>query len=593
MKFFYTIGFSMFFLMPTLAQQTKVDSLKAMLNRHTNNDTLKVATLLNLSFAINMIDSDSALVYANSALDLSNTLNWAKGMALSYRQKGLVLYYKSDYLNALQFSQNALIQAEPLGNKLLDASIYNNIGNIYADIGDLEKALTNYQRFLEIAKIQKSVSDELTALTNIATIHVEQQNYTNAVTEFLQCLDLANKNGISAYVSIICNNLSKTYQYLQDDKKAIYYLNLGIEKAKATDNQYNLSVLLRNLGGIYLKKGETTAAEKALLESISAAKSSNTIDWEAESLKLLSSVYEKQNKNDQALSTYKNYIVLRDSILNEEKKSELIKKDLTFENQKNQALAQAEIKRQKLIKNGSIAGGSVLLLMSIFALVIYKRKRDAVAQKQEAEFKTTVADTELKALRAQMNPHFIFNSLNSINDYIQKNDVAAASDYLTKFAKIIRQALESSSQKQITLSEDLKLIELYLQIECMRLKQKFSYAISIDDAIDADNILVPPLILQPFIENSIWHGISKKEGKGHIQIDIKQKDGMLLCSIDDDGVGRIKTDLINENKSLGMTITKNRIDIINRNKDTNDSITLTDKAQGLRVEVKLPIHYLF
>ncbi|MCB0444450.1 MAG: hypothetical protein KDC68_02085 [Gelidibacter sp.] len=153
--------------------------------------------------------------------------------------------------------------------------------------------------------------------------------------------------------------------------------------------------------------------------------------------------------------------------------------------------------------------------------------------------------------------------------------------------------MESSSQKQITLSEDLKLIELYLQIECMRLKQKFSYAISIDDAIDADNILVPPLILQPFIENSIWHGISKKEGKGHIQIDIKQKDGMLLCSIDDDGVGRIKTDLINENKSLGMTITKNRIDIINRNKDTNDSITLTDKAQGLRVEVKLPIHYLF
>ena len=583
----------MFFLMPTLAQQTKVDSLKAILNTHTDNDTLKVAVLLNLSFAINTIDSDSALVYANQALDLSNTLNWTKGKALSYRQKGLVFYYKSDYLNALQFSQNALIQAEPLGNKLLDASIYSNIGNIYADIGDLEKALTNYQRFLEIAKSQKSAADELTALTNIATIHVEQQNYTDAVTEFLKCLDLADKNGISAYVSIICNNLSKAYQYLQDDKNAIHYLNLGIEKARATDSQYNLSVLLRNLGEIYLKKGETTAAEKVLLESISAAKSSNTIDWQAESLKLLSSVYEKQNKNDQALSTYKSYIVLRDSILNEEKKSELIKKDLTFENQKNQALAQAEIKRQKLIKNGSILGGSLLLLMSIFALVVYKRKRDAVAQKQEAEFKTTVADTELKALRAQMNPHFIFNSLNSINDYIQKNDVAAASDYLTKFAKIIRQALESSSQKQITLSEDLKLVELYLQIEAMRLKQKFSYAISIDDAIEADNILVPPLILQPFIENSIWHGISKKEGKGHIQIDIKQKDGMLLCIIDDDGVGRINTDFINENKSLGMNITKNRIDIINRNKDTNGSITLTDKAQGLRVEVKLPMHYIF
>src|SRR5690606_33582976 len=185
------------------------------------------------------------------------------------------------------------------------------------------------------------------------------------------------------------------------------------------------------------------------------------------------------------------------------------------ENDKKQALAQAEIQRQKLIKNGSVIGGGILIFAILCGFILYGRKR-------QADFNAKVSDTELKALRAQMNPHFIFNSLNSINDFISKNDAESASNYLVKFSKIMRQILENSNQDEISLEDDLKIMELYLQVESMRLHNKFTYAIHVDDTIDAANTLVPPLILQPFIENSIWHGISKKDSKGHIDITIKK-----------------------------------------------------------------------
>jgi LytS/YehU family sensor histidine kinase len=240
-------------------------------------------------------------------------------------------------------------------------------------------------------------------------------------------------------------------------------------------------------------------------------------------------------------------------------------------------------------------GGISLFAMSVFGLFLYKRKRDAVAQVQEAEFSTKVANTELKALRAQMNPHFIFNSLNSINDYISKNDVDSASRYLTKFAKIMRQTLENSNQSEVSLEDDLKVLDLYMQVESMRLKNKFTYSIKVDDEIDRDNTMVPPLILQPFIENSIWHGISKKESNGHIDINITKKDNMLVCTVDDNGVGRIlKTDTYSaDNKSLGISITKGRIDILNKKKNTKGTVKMIDKEQGVRVEVKLPLELAF
>ena len=263
---------------------------------------------------------------------------------------------------------------------------------------------------------------------------------------------------------------------------------------------------------------------------------------------------------------------------------------------KKALLAKAEINRQSTIKNAIGWGSLILLIAALISFIFYKKRRDAKQMQQEAEFKTEVADTQMKALRAQMNPHFIFNSLNSISDYIAKNNVQEADKYLSKFAKLMRMILENSEQKEVLLTDDLKALELYMQLEALRMNNKFSYEIKVDEDINKENILVPPLILQPFVENSIWHGIAKKEGQGKILIHIKKEGAdMINCIVEDDGIGRKQSVNIKmavpqqEKSSLGVKITQSRIDILNKIKNSKAAVELSDLAQGLRVEVKLPL----
>jgi LytS/YehU family sensor histidine kinase len=192
-----------------------------------------------------------------------------------------------------------------------------------------------------------------------------------------------------------------------------------------------------------------------------------------------------------------------------------------------------------------------------------------------------------------MNPHFIFNSLNSISDYVQKHDIKSADQYLSKFAKVMRLTLEHSEQKAITLGEDLRSLELYMQLESARLNNKFTYEIKVDENIDTDNTLVPPMILQPFVENSIWHGISKINGQGKILIEIKRDGEMINYIVEDNGPGMQSNPSGSEKKSLGMAITKARIDIMNKIKKSKAAIHLFNKEEGVRVEVKLPLELSF
>jgi len=278
-----------------------------------------------------------------------------------------------------------------------------------------------------------------------------------------------------------------------------------------------------------------------------------------------------------------------------DKKETLLKADLD----KKEALANAEIKRQLIIKNSAMGGASVLLLAGAIIFVLYKRRRDAEEQKKESDFKAEVSETEMKALRSQMNPHFIFNSLNSIGDYISRNDNKAADNYLSKFAKVMRMILENSEQKEVSLADDLKALELYMQLESLRMNNKFTYEIQVDEAIDKEATLIPPLLLQPFVENSIWHGISKKQGTGKIVIIIKKEGDMINCIVEDDGIGRNQSSQQNsesmapEKKSLGMKITKSRIDIINKLKKSKAGVQLFDLPQGTKVELRLPLELNF
>lgn len=210
-----------------------------------------------------------------------------------------------------------------------------------------------------------------------------------------------------------------------------------------------------------------------------------------------------------------------------------------------------------------------------------------------------IADTEMKALRAQMNPHFIFNSLNSIRHYNAQNNTKLADEYLVKFSMLMRQVFENSDHKKVSLADDLNALELYMQIESARLNHKFDYQIKVDNVIDKENTMIPPLLLQPFVENSIWHGISPKEGNGMITIGISMQSEMIRCTVEDNGVG-IKKNSIEEcfeqrdkHKPSGFLITQTRINLMNKIQNSNASLRLFPLNNGTKVEINLPLELNF
>lgn len=231
------------------------------------------------------------------------------------------------------------------------------------------------------------------------------------------------------------------------------------------------------------------------------------------------------------------------------------------------------------------------LIVFIFIIFIWYRR------KRENEFKQQVAAVEMKALRAQINPHFIFNCMNSVNNFMMQNNAESASTYLIKFATLIRQILENSEHSEVTLEKDLETLDLYIQMEQLRVSNGFDYTIKTDDAIDIRSTKIPPMLLQPFIENSIWHGLSNKETKGNLRINASVENNMLKFTIDDDGteVKLKEHSILYKKKSMGMSLTNERLEVYNKLKNANAHFKLSDLRdereiyKGKRVEVWLPM----
>ncbi|MBC7829646.1 MAG: histidine kinase [Chitinophagaceae bacterium] len=221
-------------------------------------------------------------------------------------------------------------------------------------------------------------------------------------------------------------------------------------------------------------------------------------------------------------------------------------------------------------------------------------------EKQLANLKRKTAELEMQALRAQMNPHFIFNSLNSINRFILQNNKLQASEYLTKFSKLIRLILQNSQAAFIPLESELESLQLYLELESLRFDHHFQFEIKVEDDLDVSSVKVPPLIIQPYAENAIWHGLMHKEEKGRLEIELYQTAGMLCCKITDDGIGRkkagdMKSKSASTHKSMGMRITADRIANLQQKKQLDTYISITDlilhdgSCGGTEVLLKVPL----
>lgn len=540
-------------------------------------ETIKQANSLN-SIGANyqqLGDLAKAIEYYLSALAIYEEKKDSAGLTAAYLNVGLVNKQLTRYNKAIESYQKGLFISQRFGDKLNEARTLNMIGAAYDESGNSRKALGYYRQAFEINKEKNNTWGIASDYSNMGIAYLDMKEYDSALTYLRLGLPMMQeRNDIKNEASIL-----------------IY---LGLSVANAPDN------ILARHGFNHATKLQT--AEGYLQRAMEIKTEIEDLKGQVVCLEGLAQVYKLQKKYPQALEAQEKLISVKDSIFSDEKTIAIARSEMQFEQDKKDAVIEAEhtaeIKQQKTTRNFLLAGAGLILIVSGLLFISYKRRSEAVAKKNDAELKAQITDTELKVMRLQMNPHFIFNSLNSISDYIIKNNPKEADDYLSKFAKVMRMTLENSEQQAIPLADDLRALELYIQLEAKRLNNKFAYEINVSDDIDKENTLVPPMIFQPFVENSIWHGITKKEGRGHIRIDIRKEGEMLNCRIDDDGIGRKLAEAMREKsdekkQSLGMRITRARIALLNKLKGSNATVQLVDKPQGVTAELKLPVETRF
>ncbi len=632
----------------SLAQQTEFDSLTNAL-KQSPDDTTRLGLLTALAYKhYPYSDPLQGLKMADEAIALAHKLLIPEKLGYAYRSKGINLWARSEYARALEMYALALREYEAAQNKEGIADSYNNMGVVYTYVADYRKALEYYLKALPI--YEETGNRKLAnILINIGIVHKNLADPVKALDYYKRALKVYEKQGNSSGIANALANMGNAYDDLDSTAQALdchrraLTANQAIGSLKGVANNLNslgiiysgvadyakaLEFLQKSLH-LYEQLGEKNSTCVALMElsklyrkappafllkrgvepsmryvsslaytkrALQLATEIGSLNRQAFAWEELSNVYEAQRDFPKALHAFKKAVALRDSTASAESKADIAARTMQFEFEKREALLKADYQReqelafeklrQQRMQNNSVMGGAAIVLVAgVTTFLLYRKRR-------EAEFRMKVTETEMKALRAQMNPHFIFNSLNSISDYIAKHDIEMADYYLTKFAKLMRLILEHSEKKEVPLADDLKALELYMQLEAMRLNNKFVYEVHVDESIDMETTLVPPLLLQPFVENSIWHGIAPKMGNGKIDIRIERLNGTITCIVQDDGVGRTHDAVseANEKKqSMGIKITRARIDILNQMKQSDATVELSDLAQGTKVELKLPL----
>lgn len=568
---------------------------------------------------------DKAIEYHQKAVDQLKLLGDSSRLAVALNNTGVDYQYLADYPKAVDYYLQSLSVYNRSGGgqgaRRVEADVYSNLGIVYKNMEEYSSAIAYQEKALAIYEKLNNQQGMAACYGNLGVVFDLQMQHEKAIVYYRKALAINEVSGNQRRIASDLTNIAIAYTEMNQYGTALPYLQRTLTIYKNVGDKNGASITLAKIGEIYLHAPDSFLLQQRVnpadrhkiaaqyqQEAFHLAKEIGALDRQAEALHNLSSLYEAAGQTGKALASYKQYQVLRDSILNDEMKVELAKKITALEFEKKEALlihehdkqfalAEAEINRQRVIRNAAIAGITGLVIVFLFSFRLYKKKRDAEERRKEIEFKMQVTDIEMKALRSQMNPHFIFNALNSIRHYIAQNNSKLAEEYLVRFSSLMRQVFENSNHKKVSLADDLHALELYMQIEAARLDNKFNYQIHIDNIIDVENTMIPPLLLQPFVENSIWHGITPKTGDGLIKINIGRQSEMIRCVIEDNGVG-IRTEQTftheeNKESPSGIGITRTRINLLNHEQKTGASLHMYPLDEGTKVEINLPFELHF
>jgi tetratricopeptide (TPR) repeat protein len=544
------------------------------------------------------------------ALKICEEFNDKPGVAHSYHSIATVLNSMGNYDESLKYHLQCLKIRQELNDKRGLAYSYNSLGIFFRDRGNNKKAIENYTACLNIYQDLDEKLGMANTYTNIANVYAIDGNPDKALLMFLSSLKVYEDFNLSLKVALACNNIGNVYFDKHDYVRSLEYYFKALRIHEQRNNKSGIAYVSNNMGNVYLKMNNLSEAYKMQNRSFSIYKEiGSNEDWKA----VLFSISQCDSAAGDWRAAYTNYKLFTsfkdsvDSKENSKNVSEILTKYETEKKEKEIALLKkdqeiqyAEINKQRLVSY-SIAGGSGIIILSfLFSFFFYKRKRNAEQKQKETSLSLQVSETEMKALRSQMNPHFIFNALQSIQTFLMSHKPDDANTYLLKFSKLMRLVLENSQHSEVPLKEDMQALELYMQLESIRLPYPFTYEFHIDKSVDVENDTIPPLILQPFVENAIWHGLQYKNESGHINIYISKKDNSLYATVEDNGVGRdmskqVQQPMLLKKESLGMKLTEERLKILNELKKIKAQFKITDlftkdnQPAGTKVELSLPL----
>ncbi|MBP6391198.1 MAG: tetratricopeptide repeat protein [Flavobacteriales bacterium] len=545
---------------------------------------------------------DSGYLLAVMQYDLAAKVGNERYQGLALNTQGEYFGMKGDFPRMLNCFERSREFFERGQDTVALAKILGNMGVLLQQLKAWDKAAEYYERSARMARIARDTASMAAAAINIGSLRMDQGDTARAMVAFDEAVRYRHSGLGDRDLSIVLGNMGIVHSRAGRYKLADSLHTWSLALAEGLEEDDLRIMALKNIGGHYLRMGDRERAIHFGDRALELCRSAGLPKETSETADLLYLAHKGEGRTKEALAMFELSVQMKDSLRNAEGEQELQrftfeKKALADSLESAAQVAQLENERtiaelrSERIRNRSWAAGAggVLLLGGIAAWSYTDRKR------RKERFEKEAATLETQALRSQMNPHFIFNALNSVNAYVQENDTANATSFLTKFARVMRSVLENSRHAEVPLQEDLDTLRGYIDLERKRMQDKFDYRVEVDPAIDPQEVMVPPLVVQPFVENAIWHGMASKEGKGHILLKVEQRGQQLVWTIEDDGAGRHAKKIApadgtpTKKTSLGTTITRARLDLVRKQYGGNAGFHYTDLPQGTRVEVEMPL----
>lgn len=543
---------------------------------------------------------DKALEKYDASIELLKKEKCEGSVADAYINIGLIYKEISEYQKSLAYFLKAQEIYEQDNNE--EGLVYTNInlGTIYVILKDSAKSLSCFQNALSTAGRLKDSVNITTCLNNIAGIYSEQRNFARALEYNFRSLSISEKVGDTYGNAFTCFNIGDTYYKMNKLESASRYMSRAMAIFIKAGDRYNIAKTSQSLGQLMLKQGNYANARARVEEALKIGTRLNSKEILRDCYFTLATLDSLSGNYAGALNAFMKYTAYKDSIFNLQKSQQIAEINIRYETESNQKQLEL-LKKENEISKMSLASKSMVIYLLLGGLALIIAISVLINMYMKLRSKKKITELTLRNLRQQMNPHFIFNMMNSVVYSLQNNEKERSFRYLHMLSKLMRRTLENSQYNEITLREELETLMLYIDLEALRLKDKFTYELRVSDELDQDMCTIPTLLLQPFVENSIWHGLSGKENGGVVRIDVSREGRYIRCRIEDNGIGRAAAAKRRRNgsghhQSKGIAITDSRLRLINSVIEKDLTIHYTDLVNddhspaGTSVEIYFPYH---